>query len=205
MKLGGYVHRTKISPEVRMSRSKVKVTRDKKTKKCRVILIDNACRQCPVGRTLQTAADESIVWPPGVTGWRQCTLTAVCMWFCRQRSSGARLRRWENQHMLSSDFWHMTTIACTAIAVGKLHFSICYKLSSWSLHMECSDRQRTRFYATCVIIHTVVFAVLSNRVINVWNSLPMSADFARCASFKMSLIYVGLPDYMIGEWYSCLH
>ena len=80
---------------------------------------------------------------------------------------------------------------------GYIRDDICY--SCWSLHMEWSDRQRTRFYATCVTIHTLVFAVLSNPVINVWNSLLMSTDFARFASFKMSLRYVGLPDYMIGE------
>jgi len=37
----------------------------------------------------------------GVMGWRQCTLTAACGQFCREWSLRTRLRRWENQRMLS--------------------------------------------------------------------------------------------------------
>ena len=38
----------------------------------------------------------------GVTEWWQCTLTAACVRFCREQSSRAQLRWWENQRMLSS-------------------------------------------------------------------------------------------------------
>jgi len=34
-----------------------------------------------VGRTQQSAADDTIAWPPGVTGSRECTLTAACVWY----------------------------------------------------------------------------------------------------------------------------
>jgi len=44
-KLGSYVHCTKISPKVRMSRSKVTITGDKKNEKCGILF-----RSCPLGR-----------------------------------------------------------------------------------------------------------------------------------------------------------
>jgi len=73
MKLDGYVQRTKISPEFECEgqRSKVKATKDKKTKKCDILFGSRH-----LGRSSRVA-------------------------FFPEPSSGALLRRWENQRMLS--------------------------------------------------------------------------------------------------------
>jgi len=63
-----------------MSRSKVKVTRDKNRKTAESSPLTVHSRACAVGRTQYAATDDTIAWPPGGDG----------------------LRRWENQCMLSS-------------------------------------------------------------------------------------------------------
>ena len=64
-----------------------------------------------IGRTLHAVANDSVVWLPGVTRWRQCMLAAACVRFRWERSLRAKLRRWENQRMLSSlnfSFYHIS-------------------------------------------------------------------------------------------------
>jgi len=72
-------------------------------------VLNHPHRQCKIRRHVRCRPDaarssinDSILWPPGVTRWWQCTLTAACMRFCLEQSSRARLCQWENQHMLSS-------------------------------------------------------------------------------------------------------
>jgi len=90
---------------VQMSRSEVKVTGNKKNEK----VLNHPHRQCMIRRHVHcrpyaahSSINDSILWPSGVTRWRQCTLTAACMRFCLQQSSRARLHQWENQCTLSS-------------------------------------------------------------------------------------------------------
>jgi len=75
-KLGSYVHSTKISPEFECQgqRSKVKVTGDKKTKKCGILF---------GSRILWRSPRAAFFFGSGPLG--RCPL-----------------RRWENQRMLSS-------------------------------------------------------------------------------------------------------
>jgi len=80
------VHCTQISPEFE-SRSKVKVTRDKKREKktaepSPLTMHSKACADCAVGGMQQSATYDTIAWTPGGDG----------------------LRRWENERMLSSLF-----------------------------------------------------------------------------------------------------
>ena len=97
---------TKISPEFdcQGQRSKIKVTGDKKNEK----MLSHSHWQCMVRRRVccrpYAARSSRRVHcvAAGVTGWWQCTLTAACVRFCREQSSRAQLRWWENQRMLSS-------------------------------------------------------------------------------------------------------
>jgi len=45
-------------------------------------------RQYTVGHTLHTAADDSIVWPPGVTGWRNARWRRLACGFVRSSPRG---------------------------------------------------------------------------------------------------------------------
>jgi len=65
---------------VRMSRSKVKVTRDKERKTAESSPLTVHSKACAVGGTQQVATDDTIAWPP----------------------SGDGLGRWKNRRMLSS-------------------------------------------------------------------------------------------------------
>jgi len=68
-----------------MSRSKVKVTGDKKNEKTtQSSPLTVHSRACAIGGMQQAAADNTIAWPP----------------------RGDGLCRWENQHMLSSEQSH---------------------------------------------------------------------------------------------------
>ena len=71
-----------------------------------------------------SAADDSTVWPSGVTGWRQCTLTVASMRYCQEHWSSPRGRSYAGEkisacclvlrnlcHMLS--IFH-TTLFCWA-------------------------------------------------------------------------------------------
>jgi len=82
MKLGGYRHCTKISPvfDCHGQRSKVKVIGDKKTKKCGILFGSRT-----LGRGPRAA-------------------------FFREPSSGALLRRWENQRMLSNSYVYLSPL-----------------------------------------------------------------------------------------------
>ena len=82
IKLGGYVHCTKISPEFECQgqRSKVMVTSNKKRKTAESSTLTMHSMTCTIGGTQQAATDDTIAWPFG----------------------GDRLCQWENQHMLSS-------------------------------------------------------------------------------------------------------
>jgi len=79
------MHCTKISPEFERQgqRSKVKVARVKKRRTAESSPLTMISRAWVVGHTQQAATDNTIAWPP----------------------RGDVLRRWENQHMLSSFSW----------------------------------------------------------------------------------------------------
>jgi len=64
---------------LRMSRSKVtgQGHQVQKTKNCWVILLTMHRKACALRRTLHAAADDATASQPGVTGWRQYTLTAA--------------------------------------------------------------------------------------------------------------------------------
>ena len=64
---------------VRMSMSKVKVTRNKKMKNCRVIPLTMYSKACAVGDTHQAATYNTIAWPPGVTGYAGGKISACCL------------------------------------------------------------------------------------------------------------------------------
>jgi len=53
---------------IRMSRSKVKVTGDKKRKTAESSPFTMHSKACAAGRTQQAATDDTIAWPPGMTG-----------------------------------------------------------------------------------------------------------------------------------------
>jgi len=55
---------------------KVKVSRDKNGKTAASSPLTMHCYACAV-RNKGAAGDRTIPWPPGVTGWRECMLTAV--------------------------------------------------------------------------------------------------------------------------------
>ena len=69
------MHCTKISPEFEFGgqSSKVKITGDKKSKKLSAesYPLTMHSRACVVGRTQQSATDDTIVWPPGGYGLRR--------------------------------------------------------------------------------------------------------------------------------------
>ena len=64
------MHCAKISPEFECQdqRSKVKVTRDKKTKTAESSPLTVHTKACAVGRTQQEATDDTIAWPTGGEG-----------------------------------------------------------------------------------------------------------------------------------------
>jgi len=62
-----------------MSRSKVKVTRDKKRKNAKIPLTTHSSRACAIGRTQQSATDNTIAWPPGVMGYAGGKISAFCL------------------------------------------------------------------------------------------------------------------------------
>jgi len=83
MKLGRYVHCTKIAPEFEYQgqRSKFKVIRDKNKKLLSHFRLTMHSRACAIGHTQQGA---TVAWP----------------------LVGDGLRQWENQRMLSSLMLH---------------------------------------------------------------------------------------------------
>ena len=78
----------------RMSRSKVKVTRNKKWKTAKSSPLTVHSRACAVDRTQQAATDDTIVWPPrgdGLCWWEnQCMLSSlsVSLSVCYLRQGG---------------------------------------------------------------------------------------------------------------------
>jgi len=60
-----------------MSRSRSPEAKNEKTTELSPLSMHS--KACTVGHTQQTAADDSIVWPPGVTGAWQCTLSETCV------------------------------------------------------------------------------------------------------------------------------
>jgi len=84
VKLGSYVHCTKISPEFECQRSRSLGTKKGKTSESSPLTVHS--KACTVGLTQQAATDNTIAWSPRGDG--------SARWW--------RLRRWENQCMLSS-------------------------------------------------------------------------------------------------------
>jgi len=98
------VHCTKISPEFECQgqRSRLPGTKKNKTAESSTLTMHSTWRRVRCRPYAARSRDDSIVWPLGVTGWRQCTLTAACVRFCRERSLRSRQCQWENERMLSS-------------------------------------------------------------------------------------------------------
>ena len=77
--------RTTLNVTVKGQRSRSPRTKKRKTAESSPLIMHS--KACAVGRTQKLAADDSIAWPPGVTEWRQCTLTAACVRFTFGKTS----------------------------------------------------------------------------------------------------------------------